>query len=164
MRVISNSIGQHLWIIKGGFKTIDQPEDIGENVIYEDYIPGYTSLQKHFSIYVKNKKDAKKIFGIQLVYQRDLIFYIAHVVMPLLLLQIIELTAYKLDPIEAYNDIISLIIVVLLTTVAFRFSLVGVVPVVSYVMFIDYYILFGYILPTVLACLEFCFAESWIDL
>lgn len=121
-------------------------------------------MEDHFAIYVKNREHAKKVYGVQLVYKRDLNFYVAHVVMPMLLLQVIELTAYKLNPLEDYNDIINLIIITLLTTVAFRFSLVGIVPVVSYIMYIDYYMLFGYLLPTILACFEFSFANNIIHI
>eukprot|EP00466_Bigelowiella_natans_P019791 jgi/Bigna1/88735/estExt_fgenesh1_pg.C_370077 len=72
--------------------------------------------------------------------QRLTFYYFLNVILPLFVITTLASTAFLIDP-ENIADRINLVVALLLTSVAFKFAVSDHIPLISYLTFVDVYIL-----------------------
>lgn len=138
--------------------------DITESYILDHDIDGFTAQLQQFETTTEVTKDNKALFTFSMMYARSSIMYLFHVYLPLFILQTVCFCIVRLNPKEDFADIINILIIVLLTTTAFKFTLSSILPTVGYLMYIDLYFIFCYTLPPTLAAFDYNYSAGNFDL
>lgn len=134
--------------------------------LHVPHINGWTFREDLCGEYLSNEPGQFPIKVFQIVFDRSISYYLAHLYWPLILLQILTFMVAAIDPTdsEGYPTVLNVILVQLLTLVAFRYSLENVLPTIPYYTLLDYYFFVAFLDSLVIALVDFSFARGWFNL
>ncbi|CDW75438.1 neurotransmitter-gated ion-channel ligand-binding protein [Stylonychia lemnae] len=151
IRLRATSSGQHL-VFHESFRNGGNDPCKFEDTTLADF----EFIQPLTRVIFDNKKSRNEL-TYQIIYKRARSYYYSHIYLPLLILEFITFSLALIDPADGFADAINIILVSLLTQIAFRLGLADILPKVSYLTLVDYYFLTNIIYSLLLCIFEIIF-------